>query len=159
MEGHQSLQNSNSESSLSGIKKLFKKDDNVIKVPALPKEKPAPKPPKEKRELTHAEKLESKLHTTENFLLLFRLVGGFILTWDITVKIAYYYNSRFASQMLKQIYFSFLFFRPILLALNTLYRTCLGFKVIYRNKKKMEREMEDESAMVRSRSNGKYGLP
>lgn len=91
-----SLQNSNSESSFNGIKKFFKRDENVVKVPALPK--PAPEP---KKELTLQEKLEGKLHKTENYLLLIRLLGSFILTWDITVKVAYYYNSRFASQMLK----------------------------------------------------------
>ena len=79
------------------------------------------------------------MHTTENWLLFLRLVGSFILTWDITIKIAYYYNSRFASEMLKQIYFTFLLFRPVVLVLNTMYRTCLGFKDIYREKQRLDR--------------------
>lgn len=137
------IQPSGSENSL---KNFFKKDDNIIKVPA--------------RELTKEEKLKLKLEQTEDTLLVVRVLNSIVLTWDITLKIAYFSSSRFSSQMLKQIYLSFLFFRPALLIIALVYRTCLGVKNIYKEKKQMEKKYKDDIAYQKELAfHNQYGKP
>jgi len=75
-----------------------------------------------------------------------RLFGSIIVAWDVCTKIAYYNFSRFSSAELKQIYYTFLLFRPFLLGGLFLYNICLGFKAIFVEKEMGSKKFKDDIA-------------
>ena len=58
-----------------------------------------------------------------------RFIGSFIIYFDVYAKFCYYAYSRFSSFQLKEIYWGFLWLRPVLLSLVIFYNYCIGIKV------------------------------
>jgi len=66
------------------------------------------------------------------------------MCWDVATKISYYKYSRFVSIELKQIYLSFLFFRPMLILLMTVYNVLLGYKENLNKRERDSKKFKDD---------------
>ena len=71
------------------------------------------------------------------------------MTADITLKISYLHNSRFASLDVKQFYSFFLFFRPIMLVIMTIYNLLLGLKTKLVQWEKDHKKFKEDIAFQR----------
>jgi len=74
------------------------------------------------------------------------MAGAVIMTWDICTKIAYFNFSRFASIEVKQIYLFFLFFRPCLILLSSIYNLLLDLKTMMAELEKDSKKYKDDIA-------------
>ena len=108
--------------------------------------------------LTEEDRKRLRFEKYENALLMLRIGGGIVMTWDITLKIAYYEYNRFASLDVKQLYLCFLWFRPLLLALVTFYNMLLGLKTKLVSWEKSNKKFKDDIAYLRELAAGEGSL-
>mmetsp|Transcript_41490 Transcript_41490/g.63322 ORF Transcript_41490/g.63322 Transcript_41490/m.63322 type:complete len:91 (+) Transcript_41490:1107-1379(+) len=85
-----------------------------------------------------------KVMITDNVLYFVRFVGSFIVYFDVFAKFSYFSFSRFSSLFLKEIYWGFLWFRPVILTIIILYNFMIGLKLLWRSYRTKDPKYKDD---------------